>query len=144
MGASFGGLTPIFNGKAWPKAMRAFRMVVSALLYDFLEEGEKTHEQITAFLSKAREHPTGRLWVDCFIIPTMIALRFWRAEREGDWLLQHSTALERCCPISLPPVITTMQDGSPGISVTFHTFLLQPKMTSPEAMCAATQMVQLQ
>ena len=82
--ASVGGLTSIFNRKAWPKAMRAFRMVVSALLYDFLEEGEKTHEQMTAFLVNAREHPTGRLWVDCFILPTLIALRFWRAEREGD------------------------------------------------------------
>ena len=54
VGASFGGLTSIFNGKAWPKAMRTFRMVVSALLHDFLVDGEKTHEQITAFLEKAR------------------------------------------------------------------------------------------
>ena len=46
VGASFGGLTSIFNGKAWPKAMQAFRMVVSALLYDFVEEGENTHEQM--------------------------------------------------------------------------------------------------
>ncbi|KAJ8349304.1 hypothetical protein SKAU_G00244340 [Synaphobranchus kaupii] len=84
VGASFGGLTSIFNGKAWPKAMPAFRMVMSALFHDFLEEGEKTHKQITAW----REHPTGRLWVDCVITPTIIAHKFWRAEKEGDWLLQ--------------------------------------------------------
>ena len=79
LGASFGGLASIFNRKAqaWPKAMQAFRMVVSALLHDFLEGGEKTHEQISAFQQRAREYPTGRLWVDCFIIPTLIALRFW-------------------------------------------------------------------
>lgn len=88
VGASFGGLTSIFNGKAWPKTMRALHMVVSALLHDFLEEGEKTHEQIMAFLEKAREHPTGWLWVDYFITATLIAHKFWRAEREGDWLLQ--------------------------------------------------------
>ena len=72
-------------------------MVVSALLHDILEGGEKTHEQISAFLEKAREHPTGRLWVDCFIILTLIALRFWRAEREGDWLLQQH-CLEEMLP----------------------------------------------
>ena len=77
--------------------MRAFRMVVSALLHDFLEEGEKTHEQITAYLEKAREHPTGQLWVDCFITPTLIAHTFWRAEREGDWLLQQH-CLEEMLP----------------------------------------------
>lgn len=76
IGSSFGGLTSIFNGKAWPKAMQAFRMVLYALLHDFLGEGEKTHDQITAFLEKARQHPTGQLWVDCFIIPTLIAHRF--------------------------------------------------------------------
>ena len=39
--ASFGCLTPIFDGEAWSKALQAFCMVVSALL-DFLEEGEKS------------------------------------------------------------------------------------------------------
>ena len=41
LGASFGCLTPIFDGEAWSKALQAFCMVVSALL-DFLEEGEKS------------------------------------------------------------------------------------------------------
>ena len=51
-------------------------------------EGEKTHDDIFAYLEKAREHPTGKLWVDCFIIPTMLAHQFTRSEREGGWLLQ--------------------------------------------------------
>ena len=67
--------------------MRAFRMVVAALLNAFLHEGEKTHDDIVADLEKAREHPTGKLWVDCLIIPTMLAHQFTRSEREGDWLL---------------------------------------------------------
>ena len=55
VGASFGGLKSIFNEKAWPKAMRAFQMVVSALLHDFLDGGEKIREQISAFLEKVSE-----------------------------------------------------------------------------------------
>ena len=68
--------------------MRAFHLVMSALRHEFLMEGEKSHQQILEFLEKARQRPTGRLWVDCFITPTLIAHTFWRAEREGDWLLQ--------------------------------------------------------
>ena len=46
VGAAFGGLTSIMNGKAWVKSMRAFRMVTAALLYDFLKDGAKTFEDI--------------------------------------------------------------------------------------------------
>ncbi len=53
--------------------MRAFRMVIAALLHDFLQEGEQSHADIVAYLKKAREHLTGKLWVDCFITPTMLA-----------------------------------------------------------------------
>ena len=42
LGASFGCLTPIFDGIAWSKALQAFCMVMPALLHDFLEEGEKS------------------------------------------------------------------------------------------------------
>eukprot|EP00745_Piridium_sociabile_P013977 TRINITY_DN2058_c0_g1_i7.p1 TRINITY_DN2058_c0_g1~~TRINITY_DN2058_c0_g1_i7.p1 ORF type:complete len:474 (+),score=89.64 TRINITY_DN2058_c0_g1_i7:286-1707(+) len=88
IGAAYSGIANILNGKAWPKAMRAFRIIVATLLNEFLHEGEKTHDEIVAYLEKAREHPTGKLWVDCFITPTMLAHQFMRAEREGDWLLQ--------------------------------------------------------
>ncbi len=89
----FGGLISVFNGKVWPKAMRASHMAVSTLLHDFLDEGEKTQKQIVAFLETAREHPTGGLWVT----PTLIAHKFRRAGREGDWLLQHH-CLEEMLP----------------------------------------------
>ena len=83
--------------KAWPKAMRAFRMVVAALMHDFLQEGDKSHTDIATFLESTRTHPTGRLWTDCFIIPTMLAHQFMRAEREGDWILQQH-CLKRMLP----------------------------------------------
>ncbi len=36
IGAAYSGIANILNGKAWPKAMRAFCMVVGALLNEFL------------------------------------------------------------------------------------------------------------
>ena len=95
--AAYGGIACIMNGKAWPKAMRAFRMVVAALMHDFLQEGDKSHTDIATFLESTRTHPTGRLWTDCFIIPTMLAHQFMRAEREGDWILQQH-CLKRMLP----------------------------------------------
>ena len=88
VGAAFGGLTSIMNGKAWVKSMRAFRMVTAALLYDFLKDGPKTFKDISQYFDAAREHPTGRLCVDCLILPPLIAHQFERAERGCDYLLQ--------------------------------------------------------
>ena len=97
IGAAYSRIGNILSGKAWTKAMIAFRMVVAALLNAFLHEGEKTHDDIVAYLEKASEHPTGKLWVDYFIIPTMLAHQFTRSEREGDWLLQ-----QHCLEMMIP------------------------------------------
>ena len=70
IGAAFGGLTSIMNGKAWMKSMRA------ALLYDFLKDGPKTFEDISQYLDVLE-----------------------RAERDCDCLLQqHATS--KCYPTS--------------------------------------------
>ena len=37
--AVFGCLTSILNGKYWTNAFRAFRMLGTTLLYDYLSEG---------------------------------------------------------------------------------------------------------
>ena len=42
--------------------MQAFRMFFSA---------EESHKHITAYLEKAKDTPTGKLWVDSFITPTL-------------------------------------------------------------------------
>ena len=68
--------------------MRAFRMVTAGLLYDFLKDGPKRFEDISQYLDTVREHPTGRLWVDCLIRPTLNAHQFERAERDCDYILQ--------------------------------------------------------
>ncbi len=81
----------IFNGKSWVKAMRSFRSVSVAILKRFLSTGPKTFEQIEQYLDLARLHPTGRHWVDNFLLPTLLVHKFERAEREGDIHLKQLT-----------------------------------------------------
>ena len=50
----------------------------------FLSTGPKTFEDIEKYLNSARLHPTGRHWVDNFLLPTLLIHQFVRAEREGD------------------------------------------------------------
>ena len=99
IGAAFSGLTGILNGKNWLRAMRALRMVCTVLLSDFLyKEGSiPTFEDLFIFLEKACKTPTGQLWVDCLIRPTLIAHMFIRAQRDGDWLL-HVHCLQNMLP----------------------------------------------
>lgn len=89
--AAYGGLTGIFNGKSWVKAMRAFQGVSAALLKHLLSDGPKTFEQIEHYLDTARLHPTGQHWVDNFILPTLLIHQFVHAEREGDTNLKQLT-----------------------------------------------------
>ncbi len=97
LGAAFKGVQNMLCGKAWPKALRGLRMVVTALLQPMVLSGKVTMEAISEELEVARLSRTGRLWVDCLIIPVGIAHLFLRAEREGDWLL-HLYALKRMLP----------------------------------------------
>ena len=83
VGAAFGSMNGIITGVAWVRAMRAFRMVLDALLQNFLRTGAKTCEEISAYMEEARKHPTGRYWVDNFLKPTVLTHQFIRAEREG-------------------------------------------------------------
>jgi hypothetical protein len=85
--AAFGGVASMLNGKAWPKALRGLRMVVSAVLEDTIRKGTNTPEDLGAALETASENPTGQLWVDCPIFLVLIVHMFIRAERNGDWLL---------------------------------------------------------
>ena len=81
--AAYGGIPCIFNGKSWVKVMRAFRGVAATLLQRFLSTGQKTFDDIEQYLEKARMHPTGRHWVDNFLLPTLLIHQFERAEPEG-------------------------------------------------------------
>ena len=41
--------------------------------------------------NKARQHPTGRHWVDNLLRPTLLVHQFLRSEREGSWHLQQKS-----------------------------------------------------
>lgn len=95
--AAYKGVPNMLNGKAWPKALRGFRMVLTVILETFILKGSTALEDLEGVLEQARQSPTGRVWVDCFIIPVVIAHLFIRAEREGNWLL-HQHCIQRMIP----------------------------------------------
>ncbi|KAL8593918.1 hypothetical protein ACOMHN_032339 [Nucella lapillus] len=85
---AFAGIAGITTGKSWTNALRAYRLVTTVLLQSFFQTGAKTYHELNEYLETTRQHPTGRLWVDCMIKPTLLALQFLRAERDGDFFLQ--------------------------------------------------------
>ena len=97
LSAAYKGLTGVLNGKAWPKALRAFRMVVTELLRACLEKGKATAEAIEEELQSARSSKTAQLWIDCLIYPVILAHLFVRAEREGNFVL-HMYCLTKMLP----------------------------------------------
>ena len=88
LSAAYGGISGIMSGSSWVKALRAFRMVTSTLLHNFLSTGQKTFDDLSSYFDEVRLLPTGRHWVDNFIIPTLLVHQLVRAEREGDFYLQ--------------------------------------------------------
>ena len=100
--AAFGGLAGIITGKSWPNTLRAYRLITTVLLQDFFQSGAKTYQELGEYLDAVRDHPVGRLWVDCLIKPILLALQLLRAQRDGDFLLQQ-VSLEAMMPTSLRP-----------------------------------------
>ena len=95
--AAFGGIAGITTGKSWTNALRACRLITTVLLQDVFQSGDKTHQELSEHLEAVREHPVGRLCVDCLIKPTLLALQLLRAQRDGDFLLQQ-VSLEAMMP----------------------------------------------
>ena len=62
--------------------MRSFQAVSAALFKRFLSSVPKTVEEIDEYLAVARLHPTGRHWVDNFLLPTLLIHQFDRSDRE--------------------------------------------------------------
>ena len=73
------------------------RLITTVLLHDFFQSGAKTYQELSEYLEAVREHPVGRLWVDCLIKPTLLALQLLRAQRDGGFLLQQ-VSLEAMMP----------------------------------------------
>lgn len=88
-------------------------MVLYTPLHDFLKVGEKIMSKKWALLWKAEPHPTGRLYDDCFPTPTLIAQRFWGAERNGG--SYNYAVSKRWCHISFLLITAIIHNGSHGI-----------------------------
>ncbi|MES9884496.1 MAG: hypothetical protein ABW185_26930, partial [Sedimenticola sp.] len=97
LNSAYKGVSSMLNGKAWPKALRGYRMIVTALLKDCVLSGKITHEAIDEVLQSVRSSKTSRLWIDCFIYPVVIAHMFVRAEREGNYIL-HMFCMTKMLP----------------------------------------------
>ena len=95
--AAFGGVAGIMTGKAWTNALRAYRLITTVLLQGFFQSGGKTYQELSKYSEAVREHPVGKLWVDCLIKPTLLDLQLLHAQRGGDFPLQQ-VSLEAMMP----------------------------------------------
>ena len=120
--AAFAGITSIVNGKAWTNALRAYRLIMVMLLHNFYSNGAKTYEELNVYLETARGHPTGRLWVDCFVKPTLLSLMFLRGESgmvtssssstvQGNAAILLRSRSPQLCPL---PELVCATDGAPS------------------------------
>ena len=93
---AFGGAAGIITGK-WTNALRACHLITTVLLQDVFQGGTKTYQELSEYKEAVREHPVERLWVDCLIKPSLLALQLLHARRDGDFLLQ-KVSLEAMMP----------------------------------------------
>ena len=82
-----GGVAGIITGK-WTNTLCACHLITTLLLQDFFLSGAKMYQELSECKEAVREHPFERLWVDCLIKPSLLALRLLHAHRDGDVLLQ--------------------------------------------------------
>ena len=95
--AAFGGVAGTITGMSWTNVLRAYRLITTVLLQDFFQSGTKTYQERSEYLEALREHPVGRLWVQCLIKPILLALQLLHAQRDVDFPLQQ-VSLEAMMP----------------------------------------------
>ena len=87
--SAFGSVEKMLSGKKYPQNFRALCMLVEELLRPVLkpDEGEcqfETYDQLIGYLDNLKQRSrTAKFWVDIIIKPTLLCMRFVRAEREG-------------------------------------------------------------
>ena len=85
LNSAFNGITHMLNGKAWPKAVRGLSILVLAIIKPLVTAIKTTMTELAEELGKIGQvSRTGRLWVECLIMPVMIIHIYLRAERTGD------------------------------------------------------------
>ena len=95
--SAFGGTEKMLSGKKYPQNVRAFRLLTEELRRNYVAHLD-TYNGLDHFPAHVgKQSKTAKLWVDCFIRPTLIMMAFIRAERESDWPL-HLWALSQMMP----------------------------------------------
>jgi len=111
---AYGGVRNMLNGKAWPKAVRGLRMVAVAILDGSINCGATRVEAFVDELQKASQSPTGRMWIDCLIMPVVTSpqsnLRKATSQRphwlqcNANFTLKSVPSLQRKPPLSNTPI----------------------------------------
>ena len=87
--SAFGSVDKMLSGKKYPQNFRALCMLVEELLRLILKPDERecqfqTYEELIGYLDNLKNQSrTAKFWVDIIIKPTLLCMKFVRAEREG-------------------------------------------------------------
>ena len=92
----FGGVKKMLDGKKYPDNFRAMRIVAEELLRDVIDRSnfETTDELLESLNENLKESKTSRVWINNFLKPLFVAMRYVRAEKECEFLLHLSAAKE--------------------------------------------------
>lgn len=86
----------MLEGKKYPHNFRALRIVAEELLRGIIDpaEIETTDDLLNYLLNQLSESKTSIVWINNFLKPLFIAMRFVRAERKCEYLLHLNTMKE--------------------------------------------------
>ena len=96
MAKVFGGVKKMLDGKKYPDNFRALRIMAEELLRDIINpiNFETTDDLVKHLFEDLKESKTSQVWINNFLKPLFIAMRYVRAERECEYLLHLSAAKE--------------------------------------------------
>lgn len=97
--SAFAGVTKMLGGKKFPQNLRALRLLTEELLRETLQSAEmqSMHDLQSHLESLSDMSRTAKLWINTIIRPTLIMMKFVRAERENDFHL-HLKAVAEALP----------------------------------------------
>ena len=99
MSKVFGGVKKMLDGKKFPHNFRALRIVAEELLREVinLNSYETTDDLINGLYENLEASETSKVWINNFLRPLFIAMRFVRAEKSSEFLL-HISAVKEMMP----------------------------------------------
>jgi len=96
LSAAFAGVVKMLPGKKYPQNFRALVMLTEELLRPILTSGPApSHEEDISSMEMLQKRldtlraqsRTAKFWIDVIIRPTLLCMKFVRAEREGEQII---------------------------------------------------------